>query len=169
MSETTEKVISLTVEKDDKPYVFRTLNATDVFLMFKLIKKIGIEEFRACLDSDMIEKAVLIAEKKREEAEEAEQAEAEQAEQAEAEQTETEIDDLFEIVGVSVALEAANIVITNIPKCETDIYNLLSQTSNLSVEEVKNLDMVTFFEMIVDFVKKDEFKDFMKVVSKLFK
>lgn len=164
MSETTEKVISLTVEKDDKPYVFRTLNATDVFLMFKLIKKIGIEEFRACLDSDMIEKAVLIAEKKREEAEEAEQ-----AEQAEAEQTETEIDNLFEIVGVSVALEAANIIITNIPKCETDIYNLLSQTSNLSVEEVKNLDMVTFFEMIVDFVKKDEFKDFMKVVSKLFK
>ena len=36
-------------------------------------------------------------------------------------------------------------------------------------KEIAELDMVTFTEMIVAFFKKDEFKDFIGVVSKLFK
>lgn len=39
----------------------------------------------------------------------------------------------------------------------------------MSVKDLEALDMVTFFEMIVDVFKKDEFKDFIGVVSKLFK
>jgi hypothetical protein len=36
------------------------------------------------------------------------------------------------------------------------------------VEEVGKLDFPTFTEMVIDFVKKPEFRDFIKVVSKLF-
>lgn len=73
------------------------------------------------------------------------------------------------VVGISVVTEMANVVICNLPKCEEEIYQMLSNTSNLSVEEVKDLDFVTFVEMVVDFIKKPEFKDFLKVVSGLFK
>jgi hypothetical protein len=73
------------------------------------------------------------------------------------------------IVGVSVILEIANVIIGNIPKCETEIYQMLSQTSDLSVKQVKELDFATFAEMVIDFIKKEEFKDFIKVVSRLFK
>jgi hypothetical protein len=45
---------------------------------------------------------------------------------------------------------------------------MLSQTSNLSVKQVETLDFPTFTEMVIDFVKKPEFRDFIKVVSKLF-
>ena len=72
-------------------------------------------------------------------------------------------------VGVSVALEAADVILGNLPKCEKEIYQLLSQTSNLSVAQVKKLNLAQFTEMVIDFIKKDEFKDFIKVVSRLFK
>jgi hypothetical protein len=45
---------------------------------------------------------------------------------------------------------------------------MLSNTSNLSVEQVEKLEFPIFTEMVIDFVKKPEFRDFIKVVSKLF-
>lgn len=72
-------------------------------------------------------------------------------------------------LGISVILGMANVIIGNIPKCEAEIYEMLSNTSNLTVKQVKELDFCTFTEMVIDFIKKEEFKDFIKVVSKLFK
>jgi hypothetical protein len=46
---------------------------------------------------------------------------------------------------------------------------MLSNTSNLTVNQVKELDFATFAEMVIDFIKKEEFKDFFRVASKLFK
>ena len=68
-----------------------------------------------------------------------------------------------------MGLEIANVILGNLPKCEKEIFQMLSQTSNLTEKQVRALDMVTFFEMVIDFIKKDEFRDFIKVVSKLFK
>ena len=132
------------VEGDLKPYVFRPLSAVDVFPMFKIIGAIGINEFTACFEKDGVKN--LIASMKDESGE-----------------------NLPSIIGISVVLEIANVIIGNIPKCENEIYQILSQTSNLSVAQVKKLDMAVFCEMVIDFIKKEEFKDFIKVVSKLFK
>lgn len=71
--------------------------------------------------------------------------------------------------GISIILETASVIIGNLPKCENEVYELLSNTSNLTVEQVRGLDFVTFTEMVIDFIKKEEFKDFIKVVSRLFK
>ena len=71
-------------------------------------------------------------------------------------------------VGISVTIEMANVIIGNLPKCEDEIYTLLSRVSGKSKKEISELDMVTFTEYIVEFVKKDEFKDFTKVALKLF-
>ena len=131
-------------EAAEKPYIFRKLSAVDVFPMFKIIGAIGINEFTACFEKDGIKNMI-------------------------ASFTGESGEDMSSIVGISVILEIANVIIGNLPKCENEIYQILSQTSNLSVSQVKKLDMAVFFEMVIDFIKKEEFKDFIKVVSKLFK
>lgn len=123
-------------------YTFRKLESTDVFVMFQILKKIGIREFASCFEKQSVKQMVM-----------------DFLDNGSGE---------FQTVGFTVLLEIADIVIGNIPKCESEIYTLLSNTSNLTVEQVKKLDFITFTEMVIDFVKKDEFKDFIKVVSRLF-
>lgn len=125
-------------------YTFRKLNAKDTFLMFKIIGKIGINEFTDCLGKDNVKQMI-------------------------ASVTGGKTENATAIVGFSVILEIANVIIGNIPKAESEIYQMLSQTSNLTVEQVEELDFTTFAEMVIDFIKKEEFKDFIKVVSRLFK
>lgn len=124
-------------------YTFRKLGAPDVFLMFKILGKIGISEFTGCLDKDSVKKLL-------------------------ANLTGNGNGDNVTVVGISVMLEAANVILGNLPKCEQEIYQMLANTSNLSVKQVKELDMITFMEMVVDFVKKEEFRDFVGVASRLF-
>ena len=126
-------------------YTFRKLNSTDTFLMFKIVGKIGINEFTDCLGKDNVKEMIATMTG------------------GESKQNATTM------IGISVILEMANVVIGNLPKCETEIYQMLSNTSNLTVEQVKGLDFVTFTEMVIEFIKKEEFKDFIKVVSRLFK
>ena len=141
------KFVSATEEGTEKPYIFRKLSSPDVFPMFKIISKIGVNEFTACFEKDAIQKMIASLMKK----------------------DDKEGEKNASIVGISVILEIANVIFGNLPKCEDDIYQLLSQTSNLSVNEIKAMDFAVFAEMIIDFIKKEEFKDFIKVVSKLFK
>lgn len=131
-------------EKTEKPYTFRPLEAPDIFPMFKIIKAIGINEFTACFEKDGIKNLI-------------------------ASMTDEGVDQMSSIVGISVVLEIADVIIGNLPKCEAEIYQLLSQTSGISVAKIKKMGMVEFVEMVIEFIKKDEFKDFIKVVSKLFK
>ena len=135
-----------------KPYTFRRLSSPDVFPMFKIISLIGVNEFTACFEKDSLKKLI-----------------ASMTGKGEGENEGEEQVDFSSIVGISVALEIANVIFSNLSKCESYIYQLLSQTSNLSVEEIKSMDMIVFTEMVIDFIKKEEFKDFIKVVSKLFK
>jgi len=132
------------VEAAEKPYTFRKLSAVDVFPMFKIIGAIGINEFTACFEKDGIKNMI-------------------------ASFTGESGEDMSSIVGISVILEIANVIIGNLPKCENEIYQILSQTSNLTPAQVKKLDMAVFFEMVIDFIRKEEFRDFIKVVSKLFR
>ncbi len=138
--------MSETIEKNEivKPYTFRKLSAEDVFPMANIIKKIGIKEFKTFFEGDGINNIMTAFN-------------GGQGEKS------------VEALGVSIVLELVDIIFGNLPKCKDDIFNLLADTSDLTVEEIKALDLADFAEMIVDFFKKEEFKDFMKVVSKLFK
>lgn len=131
----------------EKAYTFRKLNSTDTFLMFKIIGKIGVNEFTACFEKDALQKMLARV----------------------SGDTENGGANTTTVMGISVILEIANVIMNNVPKCEAEIYEMLSNTSNLTVDEVKGLDFVDFASMVIDFIKKDEFKDFIKVVSRLFK
>ena len=133
-------------ESKDKKYKFRELNSTDVFHMFTLLNKIGVKEFKGCVDSPEVKKAI-----------------------AQAVESGMSGDELANAVGIDVVFEIAGVIFDNVPKCEADIYKMLSRVSDLSVESIMQLKMAEFFEMIVDFIKLDDFKDFIEVVSRLFK
>ena len=127
-------------------YTFRKLNSTDTFLMFKIISKIGINEFAECFNKDNVKNMI----------------------QKYSGKGDTN-DKGLAVIGMSVMFDLVGIITSNLHKCENEIYQLLSNTSNLTVEQVKTLDFTVFTEMVIEFIKKEEFKDFIKVVSKSFK
>jgi len=132
-----------------KPYTFRTLCGADVFLMFKIISKIGVKEFNACFEHDGIKHLVA----------------AMMGEKTINEEAEASVS----VTYIAVVLEVADVLFSNLPKCEAEVFQMLSQTSDLSIEQVKKLPFAQFTEMVIDFIKKEEFRDFIKVVSRLFK
>ena len=149
MSETTNLEIVQAEEVAVKPYTFRQLGAPDIFLMSKIISKIGINEFKACFEADGIKSLI---------------------QNTMMEQKEDGAESDIISVGAGVFLEIANVILANLPKCEAEIYQMLSQTSNLTVKEITAPgNAVMFLEMVIDFIKKEEFRDFIKVVSRLFK
>ena len=154
MTEAIIESVQPEMEAAAKPYTFRTLGGQDVFLMFKIMGKIGLKEFNACFENDGIKGLVahLVGERMQ------------QAAEAEAEEKQP-----VSVTYISVILEVADVLFNNIAKCENEVFQMLSQTSNLSVKQVKELPLAQFTEMVIDFIKKEEFRDFIKVVSRLFK
>lgn len=146
MHETEEKTVECEETEELKPYKFRKLDVDDVFLMFTIISKIGIKEFKACFEDEKVGKVIgkLFSSDKKE-----------------------DTGAIYSVAAV-VLLPIADVIIGNLTKCKEDILNLLSQTSDMEVEQIR-ADAILFTEMIVDFFKKPEFPDFIKVVSKLFK
>lgn len=149
LQETEETMVVEEVAEEvvEKPYTFRKLSSTDIFLMTTIISKIGINEFMACLEGDSLKKLVKTFTAKGESDE-----------------------DLYIMGAVAGTLEIANVIFRNLHKCEKEIYNLLSQTSNLGIDEITaEGNAVMFLEMVIDFLKKDEFPNFIKVVSRFLK
>lgn len=140
----------------EKSYSFRKLNSTDIFLMVSIINKIGVAELKGLLDKDSITalvKSFMTPED----------------EENKDKKEKKDSSEIITQVGISIAFDIATIILKNLPKCETEIFDMLANVSDLTVKQIKNLDMNVFFEMIIDFCKKDEFKDFLKVVSKFLK
>ncbi len=127
------------MSETNKVYELRKLTSKDVFPMFRIISKIGVKEFKDCFDSEEIKS--LISGKKAD----------------------------SNAVGFAVLMNVAGVVISNIPKAEDDIFNFLASLSGMERKDVEALELAVFAEMIIDIVKKEEFKDFIGVVSKLFK
>lgn len=142
------EVIEMTAAKAEKEIVLRDLTAQDVFPMAKILSKIGVNQFMEVFKGEDV--TGLIGE-------------------LFSDDNEQKVDDKVSIVGLTVALDIANIIFSSLDRVEQDIYMFLASLSGLKTDEIRALPMNTFFEMIVDVIKKDEFKGFMKVVSRLLK
>lgn len=129
----------------DKAFELRQLTADDIFPMFQIISKIGVREFKSCFESEEVRKAIM--------------------DMASGAKDQANVS----AVGLTVAVDIAGVIISNLYKCKDDIYQLLSQLSGMKTKEIASLPMTTFLEMIVSVVKKEEFKDFFQGVTKLLK
>lgn len=125
----------------EKKYTLRKLEAKDIAPMASILSKIGLKEVKNCFSPDDM-KAIAGGEGGIE---------------------------AVGAVGVSVAFEIAGVILSNYEKCQNDVFSFLASLSGMDIKQIESLPLGTFAEMVFDVVKKEEFKDFMKVVSKLFK
>lgn len=128
-------------------FELRGLKSDDMFPMFGILSKIGFKDLKNNLTPDRVAELTNALKK----------------------QDDSNSVDASTYVGFNIMLEAVEIIMKNLPNCKVEIYNLLSSLSGMTVKQISNLDMVTFTEMIIAVVQKEEFKDFFKVVAKLFK
>ena len=140
-----EEIMEQTTEtaEEVKPYTLRKLETADVFPMFKLLNKIGFKEFK---DNEGLKKTLFMFM---------------------GGTVKGKVD--VNALGMDIFFEVAGVICDAIPKAETEIYSLLASVAGVKVEDIKKQSPAVTFEMIVDFCKKEEFKDFFSVVSKLFK
>ena len=125
----------------EKKYTLRKLEAKDIAPMASILSKIGLKEVKNCFSPDDM-KAIAGGEGGIE---------------------------AVGAVGVSVAFEIAGVILSNYERCQNDVFSFLASLSGMDIKQIESLPLGTFTEMVFDVVKKEEFKDFMKVVSKLFK
>ena len=125
----------------EKKYTLRKLEAKDSAPMASILSKIGLKEVKNCFSPDDM-KAIAGGEGGIE---------------------------AVGAVGVSVAFEIAGVILGNYERCQNDVFSFLASLSGMDIKQIESLPLGTFTEMVFDVVKKEEFKDFMKVVSKLFK
>jgi len=125
---------------ENKEYTLRSLKASDVFMMTKIINKIGIKEVKDCFNSPDVKKAI----------------------------TGAETEDTT-AVGMQVMIEIAALIVSHLPDCEMEIYQFLASLTEKNPGEIRELPMATFFDMIMDVFRKEEFSDFFQRVAGLSK
>jgi len=127
-------------------YTLRSLQGADIFPMSAIIKKIGVKEFKNAFQDEEIKNLVNSINN------------GEMSKDAAANQA-----------GMTVILNIVDVVLGNLPRAEKDIYKFLASLSGMKPDEIAALPMATFTGMVIDVIQKEEFKDFIKVVSRLFK
>ena len=131
------------IQPETKPYTFRRLETKDIFPMFKLLNKIGIKEMK---ENESLKSVMFMF-------------------MGGTAKGKVDVNKL----GIDIFLELACLITECIPKAENEFYLLLAQVSDRTAEEIQKQEPAVTFEMIVDFIKKEEFGDFFKVALKLFK
>lgn len=118
----------------------RVLKASDVFPMIQIINKIGIRNIKDIVTPEQIKEF----------------------------QKNKDGDDTS-ILGFNIVMEFVGLILDNLPLIEQDLYKFLAGLAETSPEEIRDLDLGTFTNLIVDVIQKPEFGDFMKAVSRLVK
>ncbi|CDA90607.1 uncharacterized protein BN553_01593 [Firmicutes bacterium CAG:238] len=124
---------------EPKKNELRKLEAKDIAPVVSILSKIGLKEIKECFNPADLQELA----KSGEEAATA--------------------------VGLTVFTELAGVVFANYERCQDDIFRFLASLSGKSKEEIASLPMDSFAEMVIEVIKKEEFKDFFSVVAKLFK
>lgn len=125
----------------ESKFTLGRFQATDLVTMATLLSKIGLGKVTDAFGKDNVMSLLANMDDKKE--------------------------DKVAVVGMGIVLQIAEIILGNLEKCQNELYSLLSSISGMSVEEIKTLDAVDFFELIVEVIQLQQFRDFIKVASRL--
>lgn len=128
-------------------YELRNPQATDLFVVTKIIKAVGIKNIANCFKSEEIN--------------------AFKAKFAESDTPMTEEDQYN--AGMLVMTSIGELIFDKLDLVQEDIFKFMSNLSGLTVDEVKSMDIVDFAEMLMEIIKNPKFADFIAVVLKSFK
>ena len=128
-------------------YELRNPQASDLFVVSKIIKAVGIKNITNCFKSDEVEEfRHKIAERG-----------------APATQEETSE------VGMLIMGNIGELIFEKLDIVENDVYKFMSNLSALTVDEVRSMDIVEFAEMFMTIIRNPKFADFIEVVLRSFK
>lgn len=123
-------------------YTLRPLQARDLFKFAAIINKIGIKQFKSVFDSEAVTSAAKEA---------------------------ASGGGSVEAVGVQVIMDAADIILANVGRVESDLYGLLGDLSGMEPSQIETMPLGDFAGMVVDVVKADGFRDFFTQAQRLLK
>lgn len=126
-------------------YVLRELKASDIGICCKIINGIGLKEFKGCINlGDFVPNEV-------------------------DENGKPKFDmKSLEKIGLDIMLSIGSIVLENIPKVQKDIDTFLASLTNQKIQDIQDMGLVEYTDLIIAVVQKEEFKDFFEHVMKLF-
>lgn len=128
-------------------YELRNPQASDLFVVSKIIKAVGIKNIADCFKSEKLE------EFRHKIAERGVPATEEEASE----------------VGMLIMADIGELIFEKLDIVENDIFKFMSNLSGLTVDEVRAMDIVEFAEMFMAIIRNPKFADFIKVVLKSFK
>ena len=124
----------------------RNLQATDIFLIVKILNKIGYEKIRKEINVDEIMSV---------------------REKLSTTDDEKKKTSLIAEYGVNVVMSVLGIILENLPLIEQDLYNFVGSVAGMKAKDVAKMDINKFVDLLIEIVNKEEFKDFFKRASKL--
>ena len=136
-----------------KPYTLRNPKATDIAAFLKLFSKLGVKDLKDSFSGNGFKELI-----------------AKEREKASGDGEDDEDTSKFlENVRIGLAFELADVILTKLSDCQREVFVCLSHLSGMTVDEVADLDLSVFTQMLYDAVTLPGFADFIWVVSNLFK
>ena len=164
------EVNELTVEK---PYKLRKLQASDLIPFAKIIGKIGIDEMISCYaDEDFTELMVKLKNRKKLVNSGTDLDGQKSAEENLIEKFPAATDDSEEknteaiVLGAAVATRIANKILMKLDCCMDEVFAFLGSLSGLSKEEVSQLELDVFLQMIMDIIAENNMVNFIRAAKK---
>lgn len=146
-------IIYMENEREIKPYTLRNPKATDIAAFLKLFSKLGVKDLKDSFNGNGFKELI-----------------AKEREKASGDGEDDEDSSKFlENVGIGLAFELADVILTKLSDCQREVFVCLSHLSGMTVDEVADLDLSVFTQMLWDAITLPGFADFIWVVSNLFK
>ena len=125
---------------EEKSYTLRELEGDDMFLMIRILSKIGVERIKLCMEATSVKAAIKIMMDDKAETKAKEEA--------------------MNSIGIAVMLEIAGAVLECLPDCKEEIYTLLARVSGMKRDDIAHMKLIPLTRMIKEFFRKPEFPDF---------
>lgn len=129
-------------------YEMRSLQASDIFSVVKILNGIGLNNVKEAINIEEINEIRKTMTE---------------------DNSEDNSEKVYSQVGVKVVMSIATVILENLPKVENDLYTFVGSVIGVKPKDVAKMDMGEFMDLLIAIIQKEEFKDFFKRASKLIK
>ena len=135
----------------------RKPKSTDLFIVGKIIGKIGLKNIIACINSkELMElRAKMIKDN--------------EVTDKKGKVTQKDFtDSQLNLYGIEVVANIGDLILNNLENVKDDVNRYISNLTELSIKEIEDLSIVPYAEILMTIIKEPDFVDFIKVVLKSF-
>lgn len=120
----------------ERPYELRLLKDSDLFLLLKILKKIGIKDFKDAFIQSQSDKEAVSGK------------------------------EVVRNIGILTTFDIVDRLLGNLDKIEEELYILCSDLSGISIDEIREMEFGTMPLMLLDMFTNVRNSSFFKVLSK---